>query len=59
MWYPIFYHGDRKLSFHVVREMEICYLVFNDLGIYQVQLDVLSLEELENLLACCFYHYLM
>ena len=40
-----FYHGDRKLIFHVLREMEICYLISYDLGIFQVQLDVLSLKK--------------
>ena len=41
-----FYHGDRKLIFHVRCKLEIFYLVFYDLGIFQVQLDVLSLEKL-------------
>ena len=36
------------LIFQVLRERGICYLVFNDLGIFQVRLDVLSLEKLEN-----------
>ena len=54
-----FYHGDRKLIFHVLREMAICYLVLYDLGIFQVQLDVLSLEKLEKLRKFCFCFYLM
>ena len=41
----IFYHGDRKLIFHVLREIEICYLVLYDLGIFQCQLDLLNLEK--------------
>ena len=32
------------LIFHVLRQREIWYLVLCDLGIFQVQLDVLSLE---------------
>ena len=54
-----FYHGDRKLFFHVLREMGICYLILCDLGTFQVQLDVLSLEKLENLLVFCFCLCLM
>ena len=52
-----FYHGDRKLIFHVLREMEIFYLVLYDVGIFQVQLDVLSLEKLESLIVFCFCFY--
>ena len=54
-----FYHGDHKLIFHVLREMEICYLIFYYLGVFQVQLDVLSLEKLESLLVFCFCLCLM
>ena len=54
-----FYLGDRKLIFQVLREMEICYLVLYDLGIFQFQLDVLSLEKLGSLLVYCFCLYLM
>ena len=33
---------------HVLREMKICYPVLSDLGVFQVQLDVLSLEKSEK-----------
>ena len=54
-----FYHGDRTLIFHVLREMEIFYLVLYDRGIFQVQLDVRSLEKLGSLLVFCFCLCLM
>ena len=54
-----FYHRDRKLIFHVLREMEICYLILYNHGIFQVQLDVLSLEKVGSLLVFCFCLYLM
>ena len=47
------------LIFHVLREREIWYLVLYDFGIFQVQLDVLSLEKNENLLVYCLCLYLM
>ena len=43
-----FYHGDRKLIFHVLREREIGHLVLYDLGVFQVRLDVRNLEKLES-----------
>ena len=48
-----FYHEDRKLIFHVRRGMEICRLVLYDLGIFQVRLDVQSLEKLESVPIFC------
>ena len=45
----IFYLGDHKVIVHVRRGMGICHLVLYDLGIFQVPLDVQSLEKLENL----------
>ena len=54
-----FYHKDRKLIFHVLREMEICYLILTELGIFQVQFDVLSLEKIESLLVFSFCLCLM
>ena len=55
----IFHHGDYKLIIHVLRQREIWYLVLSDLGIFQVQIDVLSLEKLGNLLVFCLCLYLM
>ena len=43
-----FYHGDRKLTLHVRRGREICRVVLYDLGIFQVRLDVQSLEKLRS-----------
>ena len=47
------------LIFHVLRERGICYLVLYDLGIFQVRLDVLSLEKLEISLVFCLCLCLM
>ena len=53
----IFYLGDHKLIVHVRHGMGICHLVLYDLGIFQVPLDVQSLEKLENLpiFGSCFF----
>ena len=43
-----FYYGDHKSIVDVHRGTGICHLFFYDLGIFQVQLDLQSLEKLEN-----------
>ena len=48
-----FSQEDRVLIFHVVHERDVLYLVVYDLGFFQVRLDVLSLEKLENLQVFC------
>ena len=48
-----FCHGDCKLMFHVIRGRENCHLGLFDLGIFQVRLDVRSLEKLESLPISC------
>ena len=42
------YHGNPKIIFLVLRGKEICDLVLYNLGIFDVRLDVGSLEKLEN-----------
>ena len=46
----IFYHGDRKLIFHVRHGMEFCRLVLYELGTFQVRLDVQNLGKFEKLI---------
>ena len=53
------YHEDRMLIFHVLHEREILYLVVYDLGVFQVRLDVPSLEKHENLQIFCLCLYLV
>ena len=57
----IFYHGDHKLFVHVRRGMCLCHLILYHLGIFQVPLDVQTLEKLENLpiFGLCFYLWLI
>ena len=45
-----FYHVDHKFIVHVRRGMGICHLILYDPCIFQVPLDVQSLEKLENFL---------
>ena len=48
-----FYHEDCMLVFSVLHGKKIWYLVVCDLGVFQVRLDVLRLEKLENLQVFC------
>ena len=47
------YNDNRILIFRVLHGMGILYLVLCDLGVFQVLLDVLHLEKLENLQIFC------
>ena len=47
------------LTLHVLRERGTCYLVLSDLGFFQVRLDELNLEKLENLIVFCLCICLM
>ena len=48
------YRACHRLIVRVRRYMGTFYPILYDLGIFQVQLDVLSLEKLANLLVFCF-----
>ena len=43
-----FFHEDHNLIVHVRCGMDNCLLILNDFGIFQVPLDVQSLEKFEN-----------
>ena len=49
-----FYREGRMLNFHVLNGREILYLVVYDLGVFQVWLDVLSLEKFKNFTSFLF-----
>ena len=51
------YHQVHMLFFRVLHEREILCLIVYDLGVFQVRLDVLSLERLENLQVSCLCLY--
>ena len=44
-----FYHEDCMLIIRVLHGRGILYLVLCDIGVFQILLDVLHLEKLENL----------
>ena len=54
-----FNHEDRMLIFHVLHKKETLYLVVYDLSVFQVRLDVLSLEKLESFQVFCLCLYLV
>ena len=49
------YHDDRMLTLRVLHGRGVLYLVLCDLGVFQVLLDVLHLEKLENLQVFCLF----
>ena len=53
------YHEDHNLIFRVLHGRGILYLVLCDLGVFQVLLDVLYLEKLENLQVFCLCLHLV